>query len=173
MKKSVIIITGLVYLLSIVLVAFLGFVAEIHNPPIFAEDIVMIIEDAENFPEEPYTFYYQFSPIYTVTYNPEADPAAEDDTRYSYVIEFVGDDEYKLFYDEINGLELNLHPYSPDGECENQSLSYYIDKNRQEFISVSKEGVVEFKVYDNDGSETIRVSTKDGTNIIKFIHIVW
>ena len=173
MKKSVIIITALVYIIAIVTVAFLGYVAEIHNPPIYAESIVMTIPNATNFPEEPYTFYANGAPIYTITYNSEADASATDNTKYTYLIKFKGADEFEYYYESINQLQLNLAPYSSKGECENLNLSYYIDKDRFEYITVSNEGVVEFKHYSSIGSEEVAVSTKDGTNITIYLKIYW
>ena len=173
MKKSVIIITAIIYFVAIITVAFLGFVAEINNPPVFAEDIIMVFEDSETFPEEPYTFYYQYSPIYDVYYNGNADITQSNEEKYKYQIKFRGAEEFKLFFDEINALELNLHPWSSHGECETQELSYYMDTNRKQFVSVSNEGVVQFKVYDDDGLEEVLVSTRDGTNIKMFVQITW
>lgn len=173
MKKSVIIITALVYLIAIVTVAFLGYVAEIHNPPILAEGIVMTIPNATNFPEEPYTFYANGAPIYTITYNSEADIEAKGNAKYTYLIKFNGADEFEYYFEKINELHLNLAPYSSKGECENQNLSYYIDKDRADYISVSTEGVVEFKQYSIIGSEEVAVSTKDGTNIRIYLKIYW
>ena len=173
MKKSVIIITALVYIIAIVLVAFLGFVAEIHNPPVYAEDIVMKIEEAPNFPDEPYTFYANGAPIYTITYNSEADTTATDNTKYKYLIKFKGADEFEYYYEQINRLELDLMPYSSQGECENLNLSYYIDKDRLDYITIDQTGVVEFKYYSSIGSEEVAVSTKDGTNITIYIKIYW
>lgn len=173
MKKSVIIITALVYFIAIITVAFLGYVAEIHNPPIYAESIVMSIPNAPKFPEEPYTFYSNGAPIYTITYNSEADIEATDNNKYSYLIKFSGTDEFEYYFENINSLPLNLKPYSEKGECENQNLSYYIDKDRNKYITVDKDGTVEFKLFTNIGSEEVIVSTKDGTNITIYLKIYW
>lgn len=159
--------------MAIITVAFLGFVAEINNPPIFAEDIIMVIPEEESFPEEPYTFYYQYSPIYDVTYNPNADINATNENKYKYQIKFRGSDEFKLFFNEINELELNTHPWSSHGECETQELSYYMNTSRQNFVSVNEEGIINFKIYDDNGLEEVLVSTRDGTNIKIFIQITW
>ena len=173
MKKSVIILTAVVYFVAIVTVAFLGFVAEIHNPPIFAEDIIMEFEDEPNFPEENYTFYYQYTPIYDVIYNPNFDSAVKGDDKYKYFIKFRGSEEFKLFYEDINLLELHTKPYSSEGECETQELQYYMADARKDFVSVDKKGGVKFKVYDDSGLEEVRVSTMDGTNKTIYIQITW
>lgn len=179
MKKSVIIVTAIVYLLSIVVVAFLGFVAEIHNPPIYAEDIVMVLDEADqkdfpNWPEEPYTYYANGAPLYDVTYNPEANIESENiEERYKYTFKFRGKDEAEFFYNYINEISLNMMPYSSQGECETLKLDYTIDKDRQQFVEVSKEGIVTYKVFAKASHETIVVSTKDGTNIRIYINIVW
>lgn len=173
MKKSVIIITTLVYFIAIVTVAFLGYVAEIHNPPIYAESIVMTIPNAPDFPEEPYVFYANGAPIYTITYNPEADIEAEDKNKYAYTIKFMGADEFEYYYENINSLQLYLTPYSSKGECENMHLSYHIDSDRKDYITVSKDGEVQFKCFSNIGNEEVVVSTKDGTNITLYLKIYW
>lgn len=173
MKKSVIIVTAMIYLVSIVVVAFLGFVAEIHNPPIYAEAIVMTIEDEDtNFPDEPYT-YINGAPIYDITYNPNADPESEGVDKYTYRIVFKSSKAAGWYYRNENELNLHLSPYSSLGECENQHLSYYIEKNRRDSFEVSQEGVVTFKEELAARDETIAVTTKDGTDITIYINIYW
>ena len=173
MKKSVIIITTLVYFIAISIVAVLGYVAEIHNPPIFAESIVMVLNDAPNFPEEPYQYYSNGAPIYTITYNSEADIEATDNNKYTYLIKFNGIDEFEYYYESINAVDLHLMPYSSKGECENTSLSYHIDNDRADYVEVTKEGVVSFKVFSKIGSEEVAVSTKDGTDITIYVKLYW
>ncbi len=163
----------MIYLVSIVVVAFLGFVAEIHNPPIYAEAIVMTIEEeGVNFPEEPYT-YVNGSEIYTITYNPEANPESEGVDKYTYRIVFKSSKAAGWYYRNENELDLHLSPYSSLGECENQNLSYYIEKNRKDSFDVSQEGVVTFKEELTARDETIAVTTKDGTDITIYINIYW
>lgn len=173
MKKSVIIITALVYFIAIITVAFLGYVAEINNPPIYAEAIIMEIPNATKFPEEPYTFYANGAPIYTITYNSEVDVEATGNAKYTYLIKFKGADEFEYYYENINSLPLNLKPYSHEGECENQNLSYYIDKDRSDYIAVDNQGSVTFKYFSTIGSEEVIVSTKDGTNITIYLKLYW
>ena len=176
MKKSVIIVTVLVYLVSIVVVAFLGYVAEIHNPPIYAEDIVMVINDEIYAPEneeDVYTYTSYGTPIYDILYNPEADTSATDSSKYKYRIKFRGYDEYEYFYDEIKDIKLNLKPYSSQGECENLNLSYYVDDARDDYIKVDTKGEVTLKKKLTIGNESIMVTTKDGTNIKIYINIYW
>lgn len=173
MKKSVIIVTALVYLVSIIVVAFLGFVAEIHNPPIYAEAIVMEIADAENFPEQPYTYNLNGGDVYDVIYNPDADVEATDYNKYAYRIVFKSSAAAHYYYNNENALNLNLKPYSSLGECENQTLSYYIDKSKKDSLEVSKEGIVTFKTDLKARDEEIAVTTKDGTDITIYINIYW
>ena len=173
MKKSVIIITAVIYFVAIITVAFLGYVAEIHNPPIYAESIVMVLDDAPNFPEEPYQYYSNGAPIYTVTYNSEADIEATDNNKYTYMIKFNGIDEFEYFFEADNKLNLHLMPYSSKGECENQTLSYHIDKDRADYVEVTDQGIVSFKVFSKIGSEEVAVTTKDGTDITIFVKLYW
>ena len=179
MKKSVIIVTALIYLVSIVVVAFLGYVAETHNPPIYAEDIIMVLDEQDqkdfpNFPEEPYTYYANGAALYDVTENPNADIESEDlEQRYRYVFKFRGKDEAEFFYNYINEIDLHMMPYSSRGECETLKLDYTIGKDRQDYVGVSKEGKVSYKVFAKASHETVVVSTKDGTNIRIYINIVW
>ena len=173
MKKSVIIVTALVYLIAIVTVAFLGFIAEINNPPIYAEDIVMTIEDAENFPDTPYTYYLNGAAVYDVVYNPDANPESEDYDKYTYRIIFRSRNAARFYYQNENSLNLNLHPYSSLGECENQKLTYYVDKTTKKTLEVSEGGIVEFKQDLVARDDNITVSTKDGTDITIFVNIYW
>lgn len=173
MKKSVIIITAAIYFIAIIVVAFLGYVAEIHNPPIYAESIVMVLDDAPNFPEEPYQYYSNGAPIYTITYNSEADIEATDNNKYAYMIKFLGVDEFEYYYENINKLDLHLTPYSSKGECENQTLSYHIDKDRADYVEVNSNGEVSFKKFSKIGSEEVAVATNDGTNINIYVKLYW
>ena len=173
MKKSVIIVTALVYLVSIIIVAFLGYVAEITNPPIYAEAIVMEIADAENFPEEPYTYNLNGGDVYTISYNPNADIESTDYNKYTYRIIFKSEAAAHYYYNNENELPLNLKPYSSLGECENQSLSYYIDKSRKDSLEISEEGIVTFKKDLIARDEEILVATQDGTDIKIYVNIYW
>lgn len=173
MKKSVIIITAVIYFLSIVIVAFLGYVAEIHNPPIYAEDIVMAFDDFDAFPEEDYSYIGGGTDLYTVHFNAEYDSEAEDNTKFKYIIKFTDFDCFEYYFENINALPLNTKPYSQLGECEDQTLSYHIDKDRRKFVDVDKKGVVTFKEIAKVGSEQILVSTNDGTNIKIYVQIYW
>ena len=178
MKKSVIIITALIYIVAIIVVAFLGFVAEIHNPPIYAEDIVMVLPEEEvadfpNFPQEPYT-YINTRPIYDVVYNEDANPDSEvEEERYKYRFIFKSYSAAKWFFLNDNELKLNLKPYSSLGECENQGLKYSIAQSRKNSLEVTEDGIVKFKVDTQARDEDITVTTKDGTDISIHINIYW
>lgn len=176
MKKSVIIVTSLVYIIAIVVVAFLGYVAEIHNPDIFAEDIVMVLEDAEGFPETPYTYYSNLNgaALYQIYYNENDNPDSEIEAeRYRYRFVFKSEAAARFFFDYENDLSLNLKPYSPIGECTDQTLTYSIPKNREHSIEVDKEGNVRFKLFTSIRDEDITVRTNDGTDISIHINIYW
>ena len=188
MKKSVIIITALIYLLSIVVVAFLGYAAEIKNPPIYAEDIIMVLDDAENFPEEKYTYYYNGAPIYDVALNPEWNKGEDSESTteesiqsliqqdvevYKYRIKFYGSEEFEYYQENLKTLKLNVEAYSPKGEVENPSLSYYIDKDKADILTVNKEGVVTFNKVQEFGDYEVRVSTNDGSKIVIYVNIYW
>ena len=197
MKKSVIIITALIYLVSIVVVAFLGYAAEIKNPPIYAEDIIMVLDDAENFPEEKYTYYYNGAPIYDVLLNPEwhkeetsesinesndestseissLQAKVEDDVEvYKYRIKFYGSEEFEYFQENVGQLDLHVEAYSSRGEVENPNLSYYVDKDKADILTVNKEGVVTFNKAQEFGDYEVRVSTNDGSKIVIYVNIYW
>lgn len=189
MKKSVIIITALVYFVAIIVVAFLGYVAEIHNPPIYAEDIVMVINNEFYKPEsesEIFTYYKNGAPIYDILYYPPVEEPAQEVTaenevltnefvstntnEFRYIFKFRGFDEYEYFFNTKEKIELNLKPYSSLGECENQSLFYSTDSD---YISVDQEGKVSLKKYDDIGLEEILVKTKDPSKKQIKIQIYW
>ena len=200
MKKSVIIITAVIYLLSIVVVAFLGYAAEIKNPPIYAEDIIMVLDDAENFPEEKYTFYYNGAAIYDVTLNPEwhkeesSETSSQESTEsqeellndestssetqqdievYKYRIKFYGSEEFEYYQQNLKTLDLHVEAYSSRGEVENPSLSYYVDKDKADILTVDKKGVVTFNKAQEFGDYEVRVSTNDGSKKVIYVNIYW
>ena len=173
MKKSVIIITALTYLFAIVLVAILGFVAETKNPPIYAEDIVMVFDDQPNFPEQDYEYYSNGALIYTISYNAEYDNEAEDMQKYKYNLRFASDEAYEFFQTTEGSLQLKTIAYSSQGNVDNPTLSYYMDKDKAEYVKVDKEGKLEFLTTAELGFYEVRVSTTDSSNITIWISIYW
>ena len=88
MKKAAIIIGVVIYALSILVVTFLGYRAEIKNPPIFADDIVF----AE---EVPYEYVVNGAVIYKLkeATSKQISGGSEDEetkfTQYRYEIDIV------------------------------------------------------------------------------------
>ena len=172
MKKSVIILTALVYLLSIVIVAFLGYQAEVQNPPILAESIVLRFEGDDKFPELPHEHIENGAIIYEVRYNPEYNPESEVLlNRYPYIYD-IKDYDY-LYYSVGGKLTLAAEPYSSKGEVSDKSLTYYVDKSKSDYIEVDQKGELTLKAETTSGFYEVLLSTNDGSAIKMTICIKW
>ena len=56
---------------------------------------------------------------------------------------------------------------------ENPNLSYYVDKDKADILTVNKEGVVTFNKAQEFGDYEVRVSTNDGSKIVIYVNIYW
>lgn len=167
MKKAAIIVSAVIYVIAILIVAFLGYEAEIKNPPVYADEIVMKVDT-------PYEHYGNGVLIYTITRSKlEEDP---EEQKYTYDVE-INDFEF-LYY--VLGAEIDLgckpisHKIDENTgerlEPKEQGLNYYCSSKQ---VTVTEEGKVTFLVEKDDGSYDLVVSTKDGSNISIYIHIYW
>ena len=182
MKKAAIIVCAVIYALSIILVAFLGYKAEMKNPPIYADDIVLSFKT-------PYQKIENGAIIYQIT---DAAPqpkiqAEEEDPEatkkvYKYQVRIM---DFDYFYNVCGG-EINVKctPISNkvDPETNEQKvpdelgLNYSISDKT--IAKSSKEGVVKFNAgLDLDehsiGAIDLVVKTKDTSNITIYIQIFW
>ena len=176
MKKAAIIIGVVIYAISILVVTFLGYAAEIRNPPIFADDIVF----AE---EVPYEYVVNGAVIYKLkeAENKQISGGNENEeatfTQYRYEIEIV---EFEYLYEVLDGqMEVICKPISHqvDSETGEQKVPDVLDLNytvgNDKLASVDSKGKVTFKQYLDLGHLDLVVSTKDTSNINIHIKISW
>lgn len=165
MKKIMIIIVSVVYFLSIILVAFLGYQAEIHGLPIYAQDIVLTYEAF------PYYYIENGAIIYTVTQNANYNPESEDpNNHYKYTIKF---NEFDYFYETHANYQIPAMPVSTEGDVTDKTMSYLIDKDKKDFVEVDDNGVVTFKQYLKTYTFACSIKSQDGGNAAIAIRFTW
>lgn len=176
MKKAAIIIGVVIYALSILVVTFLGYQAEIRNPPIFADDIVF----AE---EVPYEYVVNGAVIYKLkevenkkTENNNIEEESEF-KEYRYAIDIV---EFEYLYEVLDGeMQVTFKPISNqiDPDTNEQKVPDVLDLNytvgNDKLASVDNTGKITFKQYLDLGHLDLVVSTKDTSNIHINIKISW
>lgn len=168
MKKAAIILCAAIYAIAIIVVAFLGFQAEINNPPIYADDIVLVVDC-------PYEVKENGTVIYTIKEN-NLEESAEGTKQYKYEVE-INDFEF-LYYVLDAKLSLKAKPisYKVDEETkeqkvpQEQGLNYYTSSQN---ATIDNEGNVTFTRYKDDGSVDFIISSIDGSNINIYIRIYW
>lgn len=168
MKKAAIILCAAIYALAIIVVAFLGFQAEINNPPIYADDIVLVVGC-------PYEVKENGTVIYTIKEN-KLEEGEEGSNKYKYEVD-IKDFEF-LYYVLEGKISIKAKPisYKVDEETkeqkvpQEQSLNYYTSSQN---ATIDNEGNVTFSRYKDDGSIDIIISSIDGSNINIYIRIYW
>ena len=180
MKKAAIIVCAVIYALSIIIVAFLGYKAEMKNPPIYADDIVL------SYPV-PYQKIENGAVIYDVKQIPPQKKTEEEDPEvtkkeYKYKVRIY---DFEYFYTECGGsintackpISFKVDPETNEEKIPDElGLNYSISDKK--IAKVSKEGQIKF----NDGldldehslgSIDLVVKTKDTSNITIYIQIYW
>ena len=174
MKKAAIIIGVIIYALSIIVVTFLGYAAEIKNPPVFADDIVF----AE---EVPYEYVVNGAVVYKLKAAQNKHIKEEEENTslitYRYEIEIV---EFEYLIEVLDGeMDVICKPisYKVDEETGVQKTPEVLDLNytsgNEKLAVVNNKGRLTFKQNPDLGQLDLVVSTKDTTNIKIFIKISW
>lgn len=180
MKKAAIIVSAVIYVLSIIVVAFLGYKAEMKNPPVYADDVVL------SFPV-PYQKIENGAIIYEVRNAPQVNKVQDVDPEetpkvYKYQIRIY---DFEYFYTVCGGqINAKCTPISNkvDPETNEQKIPDELGLNYsiydKKIAKVDKEGVVQFNEgLDLDehalGSIDLMVKTKDTSNITIYIQIYW
>lgn len=175
MKKAAIIVCAAIYALAIIVVAFLGYQAEIKNPPVFADDIVLVHETL------PYNHIENGVVVYQIKEVPKekSEPTTEDEPGkkvYKYEVEIF---DFEYVYEVLNAqIQVKAKPISfkvdeETGEVkepDEKNLSYTISSKD---VKVNKEGIVTFLEYDDHGSYDLLIKTIDTSNITIYIRIYW
>lgn len=174
MKKAAIIVCAAIYAIAIIVVAFLGYRAEINNPPIYADDIILV-ED-----KFPYEHIENGVVVYTITevapLPPERSEEEEVEKEYKYEVKI---NEFEYLY-EVLGAQLKI-PAKPisfkvdeetgvQKEPDEKGLNYVINNKN---VEVNNEGVVTFLKYKDVGSVDLIIKTKDTSNITIYVRIYW
>ena len=156
MKKSLIVIVSAVYFIAIILVAFLGFVAEANNAVVYADEVRLIFTKEmgySNIQEHSADFVYNGAVIYTVrentTYDPEygkEDDELDIDKKYKYVFTFQEDAYTDIFFPLLKEIQLNAVPisYQEGAEVTDKRIGYNVPKNYAKALSVDENGKVTF-----------------------------
>lgn len=170
MKKAAIIICAAIYAISIIVVAFLGYQAEMRNPPIFADEIIFVHET-------PYKELYNGAVIYTVTEAEDVEEETDDVIEYKYDVRI---NEFEFVYYVMGGeISLPFKPisYKTDSETGEQKVPDELGLNytsgSEKVAEVNNEGKITFKQYLDYGQLNLIVQTKDTSNLKIYINIYW
>lgn len=178
MKKASIIICAAIYALAIIVVAFLGYAAEIQNPPVYADDIVLLTKT-------PYEHVENGALIYTITENKPKNEEVEEtsvtsvdeepETFYKYDVH-IWDFEY-LFEVMEGKISIAAKPISfkvddegKQKEPEKKELGYTTASPN---ATIDNNGLVTFNKYKSDGTCICTISSKDVSKIKIFVNIYW
>ena len=167
MKKAAIIVCAAIYVIAIIVVAFLGYQAEIHNPPVYADDIVLV-------QPVPYQRIENGTVIYTITEKTEV--TNEDGVSHAYDVHIK---EFEFLYYVMDAkLQVEAKPISfkvdeetgVQKEPNEKNLNYFVSDDK---LEVDNKGNFKFKQFEDDGSFDCFIMTKDGSNITVSLHIHW
>ena len=120
MKKPVLIVIGLIYILAIAIVGFLGIPARIYNPETYVQDINLVFDETlEQLPASETTPYrYKIKNETGVTFNITAKVVPNEATHKDVVFEKRDDyDEsfysYTTEFNENNGYTIATYNVNP------------------------------------------------------------
>lgn len=174
MRKAAVIICAAIYAISIIIVTFLGYRAEVRNPPIFADEIVFS-------QEIPYKCVVNGAVIYTIKEAENSHISNDEDTSSSIVYKYdLNILEFEYIYKVLGGeMDVVCKPisYKTDAETGEQkqpdvlTLNYMIGNDK--VASVNKDGKITFKQFKEIGHLDLIVSTSDTTNLKIYINITW
>ena len=120
MKKPVIIVIGLIYILAIVVVGFLGIPSRVYNPETFVQDINLVFDDKLTVmpSSEEIPYRYRISSSEAVTFNITAKVVPNEATEKRIIFEKRDDlDEsiytYNVNFNENSGYNIATYDVSP------------------------------------------------------------
>ena len=120
MKKPVIIVIALIYILAIVVVGFLGIPSRVYNPETFVQDINLVFDDklVEIPASEEVPYRFRISSSEAVTFNITAKVVPNEATQKKVIFEKRDDlDEsiytYSIDYNENSGYNIATYEVAP------------------------------------------------------------
>ena len=142
MKKPVIIVIALIYILAIVVVGFLGIPARVYNPETFVSDINLVFDDKLTAmpagEEVPYRFRINSSDA--VTFNITAKVVPNEAT------------EKKVIFEKRDDLDTSIYTYSIDY---NENNGYNIATYNIAPVPSGGIRIISIKVRPNDGNKLL------------------
>ena len=142
MKKPVIIVIALIYILAIAVVGFLGIPARVYNPQIFVTDIELIFDDklqelpgSENVP-----FRYTITSAEAVSFNITAKILPNEATEKKTIFEKRDD------YDE------SVYTFTTET---NENNGYTIATYNCSAVALGETRVISIRVRPNDGNKLL------------------
>ena len=146
MKKSVILIIGIIYIVSVVIVGFIGLQMRVYNPNIYVTDIICTVTNFE--PKIVDDKYMQ-----------------EWGCQYYYVINVP---------DTADDITIEIKCRVIPEDATNALVDFYIDQKDANYVSIndSSNNIASITFKDDDfmgGSYNIKVKSTDGTNVEKVI----
>lgn len=144
MKKSVILIIGLIYIVSVVIVGFIGLQMRVYNPHIYVEDIQCSVTNIE--------------PI-----DIGEDLKKEYGCDYYYVISNITED---------TTIEVKCRVIPENAT--NTDVSFFVDSKDSEYMTISQSNNIALVTFiyseeDDGGSYNLTIRSNDGINLKKVL----
>lgn len=176
MKKAAIIVCAAIYALAIIIVAFLGYQAEVRNPPIYADDVVLVYDKLPYDHIENGLIVYEIREVPALASGDSTDEDEHAKKVYKYEVEIF---DFEYVYEVLNAqIQVQAKPISfkvdeETGEVkqpDEKNLSYTVNSKD---VKVNKEGIVTFNEYDDHCSYDLLIKTIDTSNITIYVRIYW
>lgn len=144
MKKSVILIIGLIYIVSVVIVGFIGLQMRVYDPQIYVEDIQCSVTNLE-----PTDIGEEYMKEYGCDYYYVIPPITKDTT-----------------------IEVKCRVIPENAT--NTAVDFFLDSKDSEYMTISASNNIAlvtfiYSLEDDGGSYSLKVKSTDGTNLQKVL----
>lgn len=137
MKKSVVLIIGLIYIVSVVIVGFIGLQMRVYNPTIYVTDIVCTVTN------------------FTPTELGE-DYMKKNGWDYYYVLPVTGDD-----------ITIEVRCRVIPEDATESLVDFFIDAKDKDYVTLTYSNNIASITFKEDSAYRIKVKSTDGTNVEK------
>ena len=137
MKKSVILIIGIIYIVSVVIVGFIGLQMRVYNPTVYVTDITCAVKN--------------FTPA-------EMDQSLMDKYGWDY---------YYLLPMTSETITIEIRCRVIPEDATNSLVDFFIDTADSEYITLSYDNSIAQVTFRDEGVYKITAKSSDGTNVRK------
>ncbi|MCH5171436.1 MAG: hypothetical protein J1F31_01185 [Erysipelotrichales bacterium] len=142
MKKSVILIIGIIYIVSVVIVGFIGLQMRVYNPTVYVSDIVCTVAN--------------FTPV-------DIDQSIKDKYGWDY---------YYLLPISGNSITIEVRCRVIPEDATNALVDFYMDASDSNDLTLTYDNNIASITFKNDGAYKITAKSSDGTNVEKVMMFV-